>query len=146
MNKKDIERKDWVLLTLATEEEQTFTPIQLQKSVFLIGKELDINKNFFDFEPYNYGPFDVDVYRDAEELQKDNLVYITYPEHLRWNVYSITQKGIERAKEIAEKLDINEESAINNQVNWVLEKNFRELVNSIYKEYPKFAENSILRG
>jgi uncharacterized protein YwgA len=146
MNKKDIERKDWVLLTLATEEEQTFTPIQLQKSVFLIGKELDINKNFFDFEPYDYGPFDVDVYRDAEELQKDNLVYITYPEHLRWNVYSITQKGIERAKEIAEKLDINEESAINNQVNWVLEKNFRELVNSIYKEYPKFAENSILRG
>ncbi len=144
--KVKIERKYWVLLVLDAADENHHSPVQLQKSLFLIGEKLKIKSEFFVFAPYDYGPFDADIYKDAEELEKEGLITIAYEPNLRWKVYAIKLQGARIAEEIKKKLDDSIVKEISNNVNWVIEKSFRELVKQIYIDYPEFSTNSVFRG
>ena len=61
-------RHDWLLLVLAAAEGDTLSPLQLQKSLFLVGHGLAglVSTDFYDFQPHAYGPFAAAVYHDAE--------------------------------------------------------------------------------
>jgi len=68
----------WVLLALLAAKDHSLTPVQLQKSLFLLGKRRphDIGKAFYHFRPYDYGPFDVAVYTDTDQLVEEGLVTV----------------------------------------------------------------------
>lgn len=44
--------------------------VQLQKSLFVLGRRRakDLGGDFYNFQPYDYGPFDASVYHDADAL------------------------------------------------------------------------------
>src|SRR5215218_3201395 len=90
-------KKDWTLLAIALAGGQPLSPVQLQKSVFLFGELLPdeaLPEDFYEFVPYNYGPFCPEVYKDAETLAEEGLVQISSAAGHGYSQYSATPEGI----------------------------------------------------
>jgi len=141
-------RKDWTLMTIALAKGSPLSPIQLQKSLFILGEQCkkDIGGNFYKFIPYNYGPFNPDIYSDAESLVVEELVRIEKAPDKQWAEYSITTEGKTRASELKSKASEKTTRAIKyleSVVRWVKTVTFGELIRTIYKFYPKFKKNSV---
>ena len=65
-----MERKDVLLAALAATK-RPFFPVHLQKALFLVDRKLPhLFAERYSFAPYDYGPFDSDVYSDASELSE----------------------------------------------------------------------------
>ncbi|MEO6022952.1 MAG: hypothetical protein ABIP64_07525, partial [Burkholderiales bacterium] len=81
-----MEARDWTLLVLAKAGE--LQPVQLQKSLFLLGRNLNEHQlatgNFYNFEAYDYGPFSSGIYADAEMLEQGKLIIIKRPPEVRY--------------------------------------------------------------
>ena len=66
-------RRDLVLALLAAAEGRPYTPVQIQKAVFVICDlipDLIDDGPTFNFQPYDYGPFDLDVYSELGQLKQ----------------------------------------------------------------------------
>jgi len=101
-----MERRDWTLLVLAAAGGKPLTPVQLQKTLFLLEKKLPeaIGDDYYDFAPYHYGPFDSTVYDDARALRDEGLAVIGPPAHGRWSEYAATPAAIEAADRIRSQM------------------------------------------
>src|SRR5215218_4144725 len=99
-----MERKDWNLLVIAAALGQPLSPVQLQKCLFILGRELpnEVGSNYYEFIPYDYGPFAVEVYRDAEQLAAQGLVAIQISSGQKWKQYAATPAGMANAKRLKE--------------------------------------------
>jgi uncharacterized protein YwgA len=97
-----MERKHWTLLALAAANGEPVTPVQLQKSLFVLGEEMpaEVAPGFYEFAPYDYGPFCAEVYSDAEKLAADGLVELLPSANGRWTNYRATDAGMVRADQI----------------------------------------------
>ncbi|MFA5838245.1 MAG: hypothetical protein WC837_14965 [Bellilinea sp.] len=140
-----MEKKEIVLAGLYPSDRKIFTPVQVQKLFFLLDKNISafIDGPVFDFQPYNYGPFDKSVYCTLEELHTDGFVEII-PFNSRSN-YRLTNEGQIEAKKIFSKLDQVSRAYITNVSNFVLSLSFSELVSAIYKAYPEMRVNSVFQ-
>jgi hypothetical protein len=144
-----MQRSDWTLLVIAAAAPNSLDPVQLQKSLFLLGKNCPqvVAHDFYNFQPYNYGPFDVRVYQDAEGLQLEGHVSINRPQWRSWGDYTITPAGKEAAARLlAEQPAQASWEYINKLVAWVRGLAFKTLVKTIYEHYPEFQQNSVFRG
>ena len=141
-----IGRTDFVLATLSLlKEGSTFSPVQVQKLFFLLDREIPekISGPRFTFSPYDYGPFDVDVYRELEALSRTQCVEILQGNGHR--LYRLSDTGRARGNKIAALLDTSAREYIENAGNFVLRLNFKQLVTSIYKSYPEMKAKSIFQ-
>ncbi|MBI4506702.1 MAG: hypothetical protein HY691_14300 [Chloroflexi bacterium] len=140
-----LERKDWALLAIAAAKGEPVSPVQLQKSLFLLGRELGnlVGEEFYEFEPYNYGPFAIAVYQDAEELAEEALITITRPPHSRYNKYRATAAGLEEAARIRDQAPARAAAYLDKAVAWARRLSFSELVQAIYAKYPETRVNSV---
>jgi hypothetical protein len=141
-----VTRKEWLLLVLEAAEGQDLTPVQLQKSLFLVGKLLgaDKERGFYEFIPYDYGPFAKDVYSDAESLESERMVRIDRIPARRWKEYSATPHGLKAAAEI--EVDPKLRENVRKIVKWTRSLAFPDLVRSIYKHFPDYKANSVFQG
>lgn len=140
-----IDRKDWLLTAIAQTDGDGMTPIQIQKSMFLLKMEAakHVGSNFYSFEPYDYGPFCATIYRDVEALESAGLV-----RRESGGSYSrvvATKAGQAAAKTIKPKMNDNGRKYLVSAVNWVTSVSFNQLLRSIYGKYPKYAVNSVFR-
>ena len=141
-----MDRKDFLLIVIAAGDGMPLTPVQLQKSLFLVGEKLPgAPDDFYKFEPYHYGPFDIEVYRDADSLEADGLLLSVPSARGTWMDRAITPKGLERAKEIQKKLPGPALAYIKELVQWVQSLSFSSLVKSIYVHYPQYRANSVFQ-
>ena len=139
-----IDRKDFVLMVVAAGGSTPLTPVQLQKSLFLISESLsEIPESFYEFEPYHYGPFDQDIYLDADKLEAEGLLFSIPSMKGAWLNRAITPAGIQKAKELEGSLSESSQAYIKTLVQWTQSLSFRDLVKSIYAVYPKYRENSV---
>ena len=139
-----MERMDWLLITIGASGSRGLTPVRLQKSLFLLAQTLpkkERNK-FYRFIPYNYGPFCVDIYRDAQFLEQSGLVEIRRASG-RWPDYYLTPQGQTRAQELRAGGPRKRLEYIDRVVEAVLSLSFPELVKAIYQAYPQFKKNSV---
>ena len=92
----NMSRADWTLLAISFAKGRGLSPVQLQKALFLLGRELpgEVGPNFYNFIAYNYGPFDRAVYTDASHLCAQGKVAIT-PSGNGYDQYSPTPLGLE---------------------------------------------------
>ena len=143
-----MDRQDWPLLAIYFAGGSGLSPVQLQKSLFLIGQELQktVGDSFYSFIPYNYGPFSLDVYHDADVLATRGLVNITQRTGQNWNCYTITDTGREQAKQVKDSAPPDGVSYLQAVVEWAKGLTFQQLVRSIYKQYPNFQKNSVFQG
>lgn len=140
-----MQRRDALLAIMGAADGRPFSPVQLQKAVFLIDRNMpnvfDANSRFA-FAPYDYGPFDREVYVEAGVLEQGDLASAVKGAG-GYTEYSVTDIGLNRAREILQALDDKQREYIVSVVEWVRSLSFAKLVKSIYEAYPDTRANSV---
>lgn len=142
MNKLDL-----LLVALAAGEKGEFTPVQIQKLMFLLDKNISnrLGGPFYDFRPYDYGPFDSAIYESLRELEQKGLVSSSLSSQ-GWKKHELTDLGYVKASELSIHIDNSILDYIKAVSNFVRSLSFADLVSSIYKAYPDMKVNSIFKG
>lgn len=139
-------RTDLVLAALYPANMDSYTPVQIQKLLFLLQKKVpSFAKIGFDFKPYDYGPFDKNVYTELETLATEGLVDIRERGFSSWRSYGLTTNGLNKAKEIFDNLDNDSREKVNKLSIFVRQLTFSELVSAIYNAYPEMKQNSVFK-
>jgi hypothetical protein len=124
------------------------TPVQIQKAMFLMEAEAKqfVGHGFYKFVPYNYGPFDANVYHDLDVLATQRLA-TSAPEPGRgWKMYAATPAGMAAATKAKQGANAKGVAFLEKVVDWVSSLSFPDLVRAIYDKYPKFKANSVFTG
>jgi len=141
-------RSDWILLAINASPKRTLSPVQLQKALFLFSMNLSDSQRkteqFYNFEPYDYGPFDRSIYDDADRLVSAGEVSISESTS-RYRTYSATPAGASRAEELCRVLHADVLDYVRRVVTWVCSLSFNGLVKAIYREYPAMRANSVFQ-
>jgi uncharacterized phage-associated protein len=141
--------KDWTLLVVAAAKGRPLSPVQLQKSLFLLGRNLGVKQLhteiFYDFRAYDYGPFNRQVYNDAKQLRDEGLIMISPDAGVRYRDYGATPSGLETASTLRATLDSAVTRYLDAIVEWVRSLSFTALVQAIYRDYPDMKANSVFR-
>lgn len=141
-----MDRREIVLAAFAAGGENArFSPVQVQKLLFLMDREASefVGGPHFDFVPYDYGPFDRAVYDVLGELSTEGLVETRNSG--RYREYSLTPEGYESGRASLEELPDKARSFLLRLTEWVMNLSFRQLVAAIYRRYPEMKANSIFR-
>lgn len=141
-----LDRKHFVLAAIALQgENASFTPVQVQKLFFLIDREIPESTNgpHFSFKPYDYGPFDRDVYLEIEKLKQEGDAIITNGLGVR--TYKLSGKGLTKGARLSTFLPEDANKYIKRAGEFVRRLSFDQLVSSIYKAYPEMRENSVFK-
>lgn len=136
-------KKDWILLVL---RQTPLDRIHIMKTLFLIWHRLGRKiPDFFEFEPYLYGPCSFEVYSVLESLQADG--YVVQPPHPmpQWVNYYLTGRGKKEAEEVAKSASPKTLRFIETVAKEASQLSFYELLRKVYNEAPDFAVNSIFR-
>ena len=135
--------KDDVVL-LALQDGDVYTPVQVQKLLFLIEEKASLTKKaLFNFIPYHYGPFDKEVYSTLDKLAADGLVNIHCGVNQQRRKYCLTKEGLSAASGAVSKIESTTNDYIKELAHYVHSQSFTDLVSAIYQEYPQMKENSI---
>jgi len=120
-----------------------FTPVQVQKIFFLLDRRgsTALGGPHFDFEPYDYGPFDQAVYHELDALQLIDLVQVDVDR--RYRTYRLTSRGFIEGSAALAKIAAPVQNFIRQTVLWVGSLRFDQLVAAIYREYPEMKARSI---
>lgn len=145
-----MEKSDVLLFTVghATSKGHRLSPVQLQKSLFVIGKKFtaDLGDDFYEFVPHFYGPFSGDVYVDVDQLIKEGFISKHMPPHNRWAEYEATNTGIEKTNLLSRTMPSQIVAYIEDLIPKIVKLSFGELVSLIYKHFPTYKTNSVFRG
>ena len=139
-------RQKLVLAALSAGTAESFAPVQVQKMFFLLDENIsaEFGGKQFDFEPYDYGPFDKSVYSEIDALISLGLVELYYvsptPGGRR---YSLSGSGRLTGQEVLQSFSPGSQQFIIEVADWVRKLNFAQLVGSIYKAFPHMREKSI---
>lgn len=126
---------------------------RLQKMVFLLEKEVEqieetpIDSSRYDFIPYDYGPFSKKLYDDLDYLSAEGLID-DFEEKMndgqvKYN-YELTSDG----EEFVESQLNSSESELIIELAEEMKTRYNNvplsaLIDYVYSEYPKYAENSV---
>lgn len=143
---KNISREEVVLAALAPAGGTPHTPVQVQKLLFLLDRNLSpsLGGAKFNFQPYHYGPFDRSVYSTLEGLAQQGMVEITQNSG-NWRDYRLTSEGQVCAGQVLAGLDERARSYIERVSAFVRSLSFPDLVSAIYKAYPEMRERSVFQ-
>jgi uncharacterized protein YwgA len=141
-----MERHDLVLAALSPAKNGLYTPVMVQKLFFLIDRVIPklVGGPYYNFVPYNYGPFDAEVYNDLENLAHQGHVQIILEE--KWRNYALTESGLQRGEKSFGLFDPKAQEFIIAASETVRRLSFTELVSAIYKKYPDMQKNSVFQG
>jgi uncharacterized protein YwgA len=138
-------RQEFLLLALASTSDGRLTPVQIQKAMFLLKQEAGqyVGPDFYEFVPYNYGPFNSSIYDDLNALAGSGLVTIDQSQGRSWAMYTITGTGLQKADQVRDAVAPAIRDYTQNVVSWIKAQSFAGLLRSIYTKYPSFAVNSV---
>lgn len=133
-----------VLAALAASNGDSHSPVQVQKLLFLIDKEIPeyTEGPHFNFLPYDYGPFDKDVYRTLDLLAFVGLVE-TEESGRGWKRYRLTPDGQQHGEKVLADLPANARQYVEDASKFVRSLSFADLVSAIYQAYPEMKVNSV---
>jgi hypothetical protein len=127
-----IAREDWPLLVIAaaTEASDGLLPVQLQKSLFLLGQKFPELREtgFYEFRPVGGGDFSEQIYTDADSLAKKGLIAIRSSERDGSRQYRLTSAGVKRAKKLEEQVRPALGQSLRKLVSWVNTRSMDQLL------------------
>jgi len=140
-----VNREDWTLLALHFGGGRGLSPVQLQKSLFLLAMEVpEVRANFYEFVPHNYGPFSKQIYADAERMTTVGWVAIERDPQ-SYATFLITASGQVRIAAIQPYIPIRASDYLRRAVEWAQQQSFSGLVRAIYEKYPTYRVNSVFQ-
>lgn len=143
MGERVASKENVLIAIVAAAGEAGLDRVQLQKSVFLVGKEFDgeLPSDFYQFQPYMYGPFAQGVYADIDRLS-DGPMIETFPGDDGRPFYRFVSSNATGLYSLSDDLT----SVIKRIVEWVTSMPFNELVRAVYYLYPDQRENCVFQG
>lgn len=143
-----LNRRQWLLLALSEAPGNLMSQVQIQKTMFLFGQDAgkELDRGFYSFAPYDYGPFDPAIHRDLRTLESDGLVRKMWMEGRGLRRYAVTRQGRERAECLRDEADPRLRDFLAKTVSWVAEQSFSSLIRNVYAAYPQYAVNSVFRN
>jgi uncharacterized protein YwgA len=140
-------RDETVLAALAAGRGAVHTPVQVQKLLFLLERNLgDTIGTHFSFQPYHYGPFDQNVYNTLETLAARGFVEIVQELGDRWRSYRLTREGQQAGDDALACLHEQARIYAGRLSDFVRSLSFSELVSAVYAKYPEMRANSVFQG
>lgn len=139
-------RSEMVLAALAAAGEgRSFSPVQVQKLFFLLDREAShlVAGPYFNFQPYDFGPFDREVYVELDGLSFLGLVDTAGSS--KYRRYTLTQPGYEAGRQELAAWSKEAGDYATQVAQWVQRLSFQQLVSSIYTKYPDMKVNSVFR-
>ena len=145
--RRKMEQNSIVIMALAAGGKNAeYGPAQAQKLFFLIDKELNDlpDAPFFAFQPYDYGPFDKDVYSALDSLKESGRVLVNHSS--RYRKFALTEEGYQEGEKLLQEMSGHAKKFITDAAIWVQETSFQDMVSAIYTKYPDMKANSIFRS
>ncbi|HET9154787.1 MAG TPA: hypothetical protein VFN85_11805 [Solirubrobacterales bacterium] len=139
----NVDRDDLLLLIAKGAEEgpYPFDAIRTMKSAFIVSRRgLSEWHGLFDFQPYDYGPFDPSVYRSRDSLLGRGFLQRSGG----YDACVVTDEGNERVEQLEALLGENADW-LKRIGRWACSRSFAQLLREVYSEYPEFAARSIAR-
>jgi uncharacterized protein len=134
-----------VLLAAGATGPFDFDPIRLMKGTFVVAMRGPQRwRELFHFQPYDYGPFDVDVYRARDELIAKGL--LESDDRGAYSRYRLTNSGKQRAAALQEQLPTDVREWMSSVGHYITSRSFSQLLREIYAEFPEFATRSVFSG
>ncbi|MFL6603181.1 MAG: hypothetical protein ACJ8R9_17885 [Steroidobacteraceae bacterium] len=142
----NMDRRDFALAALSGAKRGSFSPVQLQKLLFLLDRNIAVRvgSSGFDFQPYHYGPFDQRVYVTLEELKREGLAEIS-DEAGSHRTYRLTAAGQASGERLSAAFGQDGIKYIEEVCDFVRAQSFASLVSSIYRAYPEMKVNSVFQ-
>ncbi|MBF5093190.1 hypothetical protein F1643_00640 [Azospirillum sp. INR13] len=140
-------REEIVLAALAAGGENAiFEPVHVQKLLYIIDREAPhlTGGPHFNFAPYDYGPFDKEVYDTLDRLNCQNTVNIM--NNGRYRIYTLNGNGYQVGRNILAQTSPATQKYLQELAYWVKSLPFEKLVSAIYSRYPEMRANSVFRG
>ena len=141
-----MDRRSFMMAAMSACEAEPFSPVQVQKLFFILDRKIADQTNdgpYFQFEPYAYGPFDAQVYRELEDMEEDGLILIENSDMLTPRSYRLTVKGYNLGRSMFDSMAEHHRHYIVKLVTFIHEVSFATLVSAVYKAYPEMKVNSI---
>ncbi len=144
--RRAMNRREVILASLAPAEGGLHSPAQVQKLLFLIDRQIPllVGGPHFNFEPYDYGPFDKTIYDDLAELSSTGLLEMV--QDRTWRSCRLTVTGQREGERLLSSIPGNGVEFIKKVSSFVRQVSFAELVTAIYKAYPEMKKNSVFQG
>jgi len=124
-------------------------PIRIMKGMFIFGQEAPAEWlegiQMYEFQPYNWGPFCQDIYRDLDELRGRGLVETTEDPGASWKYYNATAAGCALSDDLARYYRTPLLAFLKQIREYTLRHSFEDLLRAVYKKYPKYAVNTVFR-
>jgi uncharacterized phage-associated protein len=141
-----VTRRELVLAALTPAKGANYSPVQVQKLLFLIDRQMPelVDGPRFQFSAYHYGPFDKVVYQEIEALAGEGLANIYHDGNSR--AFSLTAEGQRMGEQLLATLNDNASSFIRRASEFVRRLSFTQLVSAVYKAFPEMRVNSVFRG
>jgi uncharacterized protein YwgA len=140
-----MEPKDLLLACLSVAGKESYQPVQIQKLVFLL-QDRGLKETVFNFVPFDYGPFDPQIYVKLEELSDEGFVEILGESFAKNRRYKLKPEGYEKANAAFNKLSKENQEFIVRLYRWMKKLTFAQLVGAVYADYPDMRKNSVFRG
>lgn len=139
-------REQFVLAAMAPGGGYPHSPVQVQKLLFLLDRQIpgEVGGPHFRFEPYHYGPFDSAVYKVLEQLAARGLVLIDAASSPR--TFALTAEGVTLGNHALATLSAPAQDFIARTSNFVRVHGFSSLVSAIYKAFPEMRVNSVFQS
>ncbi len=139
-------KEEFVLAALAPGRGYPYSPVQVQKLLFLLDRQIptQLNGPHFNFEPYHYGPFDSAVYHQLEHMAKRGLIVIDRSGSPR--TFALTDEGVAAGTSILGSLASGVSDFIARTSEFVRAQNFSSLVSAIYKAFPEMRQRSVFQS
>jgi hypothetical protein len=143
-----MERTEYVLAVMAASNAAAHTPVQVQKLFFLLDENISayFGGRQFNFEAFDYGPFDHHVYQELERLERCGDLEIGRTWNDRLSTYRTTLSGQQKGLRILESVPAPARDYIRDVSEWVRSQGFAGLVTAIYDSYPEMRKNSVFRA
>jgi len=135
-------------LMYSQDQEEIQGRTRFQKMVFLLQQEFE-KTEFYDFEAYDYGPFSKGLYDDLDDLIDRNLVEETreeFDEDKVYYEYKLTDAGRELIERLSDEEKTQDIMGLSERLKQEINsEDLSVVLDRVYSEYPKYAENSVLR-
>jgi DNA-binding PadR family transcriptional regulator len=141
-------RQDWLLLFIGLPGGSHPTDqLRVMKGMFLFSQEGPRQvRDLYDFQPYSYGPFDTQIYRDLDQLEIEGLIRADIALGTNRRIYRLTKKGEEIFPSLHPSAPATWLDILRRVKQHVTSLSFTDLLNDIYDRYPDYAVNSVRRS
>lgn len=138
-------RSDYVLAVMAGVR-VPMTPVQVQKLFFILDQKISAltGGKRFAFTPYNYGPFDPQVYSELDNLIRGGLASVDTSGATRR--YYLTARGHSEGSVKFRSMIPAAQAYVRDLADWISKLSFQQLVSAVYAQWPEMKANSIFRG